>query len=142
MKTILFVCVQNSCRSQMAEGFAKKLGAGVVEAYSAGSRPSGLVNPAAIEVMREKGIDISGQTSKGFAELPIKQADYLVTMGCHDVCPIFPTISQQDWGLDDPAGKPIEEFRRVRDEIEKKVTELIDKIKGGEMPSPSLELKF
>ena len=138
--SVLFVCVQNSCRSQMAEGFARKLGAGVIEPYSAGSKPSGSVNPTAVEVMREKRIDISGQKSKGFADLPVKQVDYLVTMGCRDVCPIFPTISQIDWKLDDPAGKSIGEFRRVRDEIEGKVTELIDAVKSGNPPDQGFEL--
>jgi arsenate reductase len=136
MIKVLFVCVQNSCRSQMAEGFARILGEGIVELYSAGSNPSGRVDSGAIEVMREKGIDISGQASKGFADLPIKQVDYLVTMGCQDVCPILPTISQIDWKLDDPSGKSIEEFRRVRDEIESKVRCLIAEIKSGRAGSP------
>lgn len=142
MKTVLFVCVQNSCRSQMAEGFARVLGGGVVVAYSAGSNPSGQVNPKAVEVMREKGIDISAQKSKDFADLAVKQVDYLVTMGCQDVCPIFPTISQIEWKLDDPAGKPIEEFRKVRDEIESKVTELIATIRAGGQPVKGIELKL
>ena len=132
MKTVLFVCVQNSCRSQMAEGFARAFGKGIFEAYSAGSRPSGEVNEDAVAVMCEKGIDISGQSSKGFAELPVKQVDYLVTMGCQDTCPIFPTVSQIDWRLDDPAGKPIEEFRRVRDEIEHRIGGLIEEILSGQ----------
>ncbi len=140
MKTVLFVCIQNSCRSQMAEGFARKLGGGVIEAYSAGSKPSGQVNPDAAAVMQEKGIDITAQRSKGFDDLPIKRVDYLVTMGCHDVCPIYPAINQLDWNLDDPAGKSIEEFRRVRDEIELKVVELIDSAKSGKGPGQSFDL--
>ncbi len=142
MTSVLFVCVQNSCRSQMAEGFARTLGQGVVEPYSAGSKPSGEVNQDAIAVMREKGIDITGQSSKGFADLPLKQVDYLVTMGCKDTCPIFPTVKQLDWQLDDPAGLPIEEFRRVRDEIELKVTELIGETGSGEQPTQNIELKL
>ena len=142
MTSVLFVCVQNSCRSQMAEGFARTLGQGVVEPYSAGSKPSGEVNQDAIAVMREKDIDITGQSSKGFADLPLKQVDYLVTMGCKDTCPIFPTVKQLDWQLDDPAGLPIEEFRRVRDEIELKVTELIGETGSGEQPTQNIELKL
>jgi arsenate reductase len=142
MNTVLFVCVQNSCRSQMAEGFARALGRGVIEPYSAGSKPSGEVNPLAIEVMREKGIDISRQLSKGFADLPVAQVDYLVTMGCQDICPIFPTVKQLDWQLDDPAGKSIEEFRRVRDQIGRNVAALIDEIKRGGPAAPGIELKL
>jgi arsenate reductase len=142
MKTVLFVCVQNSCRSQMAEGFAGKLGAGVIEAHSAGSKPSGRVDPGAIEVMRERGIDISSQSSKGFADLPLRQVDYLVTMGCRDTCPIFPTVRQLDWNLDDPAGKPVDEFRRVRDEIERRVAELVEGIRSGEPRADDVELKL
>jgi arsenate reductase len=126
----------------MAEGFARTLGQGVVEPYSAGSKPSGEVNQDTIAVMREKSIDITGQSSKGFADLPLKQVDYLVTMGCKDTCPIFPTVKQLDWQLDDPAGLPIEEFRRVRDEIELKVTELIGEIGSGEQPTQNIELKL
>jgi len=139
---VLFVCVQNSCRSQMAEGFARKLGAGVIQPYSAGSKPSGRVDPIAVEVMGEKGIDISGQASKGFSDLPIAQVDYLVTMGCQETCPIFPTVSRIDWNLDDPAGKTIDVYRRVRDEIEEKVAGLIAKIESGEQPAQGLELRF
>jgi arsenate reductase len=126
----------------MAEGFARKLGVGAIEAYSAGSKPSGEVNQDAIAVMKEKGIDISGQSSKGFADLPIKQVDYLVTMGCQDTCPIFPTVKQFDWQLDDPAGLPIGEFRRVRDEIERRVAELVEGIRSGEPRTDGIELKL
>ncbi len=142
MNTVLFVCVQNSCRSQMAEGFARTLGQGVVEPHSAGSRPSGTVDKDAIVMMREKGIDISGQSSKGFADLPIERVDYLVTMGCKDSCPVFPTVKQLDWQLDDPAGKSVEEFRRVRDQIEQNVTALIAEIKRGGPIAPGIELKL
>lgn len=142
MTTVLFICVQNSCRSQMAEGFARKLGAGVIEPYSAGSKPSGRVEPNAVAVMKERGIDISSQGSKGFSDLPVKQVDYLVTMGCQDTCPIYPTISQIDWKLEDPAGKPIEDFRRVRDEIEGRVAGLIEEIKSGGQPAQGLELRL
>ncbi|MDI6738934.1 MAG: arsenate reductase ArsC [Candidatus Edwardsbacteria bacterium] len=140
MTTVLFVCVQNSCRSQMAEGFARSLGAGVINPYSAGSRPFGMVNPTAVKVMGEKGIDISRQGSKGFADLTVKQVDYLVTMGCKDACPVFPAVKQLDWNLDDPAGKPVEEFRKVRGEIEQKVSALIEEIKRSGSEAPAFDL--
>ena len=128
MKKILFVCVENSCRSQMAEGFARAFGKGVVEAYSAGSKPSGKVNPLTIEVMREAGIDISGNLSKGFNELPVKNFDYVVTLGCQDICPFFPADKHLEWQIDDPKDKNIEFFRKVRDDISCKVSELIKSI--------------
>lgn len=129
MKRVLFVCIENSCRSQMAEGFARRHGAGVVEVASAGSRPSGRVNADAVRVMAERGIDIASQPSKGFADLPFREVDYLVTMGCKDVCPFFPTRGQREWNLADPKGQPLEFFREVRDEIEREVIELIEEIR-------------
>ena len=128
MKTVLFLCTENSCRSQMAEAFAKQLGGGVIEAYSAGSNPSGEVNPLAVTVIREKGIDISGARPKGFQDLPVSRVDYLVTMGCQDVCPYFPAKEKVDWQIEDPKGKGLEVFRRVRDEIKKKIEEWISAI--------------
>ncbi len=125
MKRILFVCIENSCRSQMAEGFARRLAQGRIEAYSAGSKPSGKVNEIAIQVMKEAGIDISKQRSKGFDELHEKAFDYVITMGCGDVCPFVPAKKRIEWDIADPQGKPIEAFRETRDEIEKKVQELI-----------------
>ena len=122
---ILFVCVESSCRSQIAEGFAKKYGGDKVEVYSAGSKPSGIVNPDAIEVMKEAGIDISGQVSKGFERLPYNKFDLIVTMGCQDVCPFFPAKEKIDWQIEDPKGKGMEVFRKVRDEIGEKVKWLV-----------------
>jgi arsenate reductase len=124
-KKILFVCVENSCRSQMAEAFAKFYGANSVEAYSAGSNPSGKVNPDAIKVMLEDGIDISRQESKGFKDLPEKEFDYVVTLGCHDVCPIFAAKRSVEWDIDDPKGKSLYFFRQVREKIREKVKNLI-----------------
>ena len=118
MKRILFVCVENSCRSQMAEGFARHYGKDRVEVYSAGSKPSGKVNETAIEVMKEKGIDISSQSSKGFLDLPVQEFDVVVTMGCKDACPFVPSKAHIEWDVPDPSGKPIEFFRDVRDKIE------------------------
>lgn len=125
---ILFVCVENSCRSQMAEGFAKKFAGGMIEAFSAGSKPSGIVNPNAIKVMKEIGIDISGQTSKGFELLPYNRFDYIVTMGCQDICPYFPSKEKIDWQIEDPKGKGIDVFRKVRNEIDNQVKQLISNL--------------
>jgi len=120
---VLFVCIENSCRSQMAEGFAKYYGEDRVEVFSAGSDPSGKVNELAIEVMKEKGINISGQESKGFKDLPYKSFDFVITMGCGDVCPFVPAKERIEWEIEDPKGKPKEKFREARDKIEKKIKE-------------------
>jgi protein-tyrosine-phosphatase len=123
---VLFVCIGNSCRSQMAEGFARALGAGRLAAHSAGSRPSGQVNPTAVRLMAERGIDISGQASKGLGELPPGAAwDCVVTMGCGDACPALPARHRLDWDLPDPIGMEDAPFRRVRDEIERLVRGLL-----------------
>lgn len=112
----------------MAEGFARKLGKNLVDAYSCGSQPSGKINPLAIDAMKEKNIDLSSHYSKGFDELPVKQFDYVVTMGCGDVCPYVPGKKQLDWQIPDPKGQPIEFIRQVRDMIEKEVEKLLDEI--------------
>jgi arsenate reductase (thioredoxin) len=131
IKKVLFVCVENSCRSQMAEGFAKSLGKGAIEAYSAGTKPSGEVNPIAIEVMKEKGIDISSYRSKGFYDLPVTDFDYSVTLGCKDVCPFVPAVRHIEWNIADPKGKDKEFFRKTASEIESKVGILIKEMKNG-----------
>lgn len=130
-KTILFVCIENSCRSQMAEAFAQHCGKNIIEAFSAGSKPSGKVNDAAIKVMKEKNIDISGYKSKGFAELPYKKYDYIVSMGCGDMCPYFPAQHKIEWDITDPKNKPINDFREARDKIESNVISLIERIENG-----------
>lgn len=127
-KKILFLCTNNSCRSQMAEGFAKKLGQGKIEVFSAGSNPSGKVDEMAIRVMKEKGFDISDQKSKGFGDLKEKNFDYVITMGCGDVCPFVPAKQRIEWDLSDPKGKPMEAFREIRDLIERKVKEFIENL--------------
>ena len=131
MKKVLFVCVENSCRSQMAEGWARHLGKGKIEAYSAGSKPSGTVNSAAIKAMAEAGIDISTQMSKGFRELPVKEFDFVVTMGCKDVCPFVPADKHIEWQIEDPKGKDLDNFRKARDVIKMKVAGFIETLKGG-----------
>jgi protein-tyrosine-phosphatase len=125
-KRVLFVCIENSNRSQMAEAFARRHGQGKAEAYSAGSRPSGRVNPRALEFMQEIGYDLRTHRSKGLGELPDVEFDVVVTMGCGDECPVIRAQRREDWNIPDPKGLPAEEFRTVRDLIEKKVKTLID----------------
>ncbi|MBI2981258.1 MAG: arsenate reductase ArsC [Deltaproteobacteria bacterium] len=129
MESILFVCVGNACRSQMAEGFARHLGPPGLVVHSAGSNPAGFIAPGAIEAMKEKGIDISRHYSKGISDLPKIKFDYIVTMGCGDVCPTLPMESDSgeriDWEIPDPVGRSPEFFRQVRDEIKAKVEGLI-----------------
>lgn len=130
--TLLFVCVENSCRSQMAEGFARALGQGQVIAFSAGSRPSGMVHPAAIRSMAERGIDLNLHLSKGLDELPTGVTwDYIVTMGCGDACPNLPARHRLDWDLPDPKHMEEPAFRDVRDRIEGLVRDLIDRARSA-----------
>ena len=122
---LLFVCIQNSCRSQMAEGFARELARGRITATSAGSRPSGEVDARAVRFMAEKGVDLSSQHSKGLDDLPALHWDYVVTMGCGDACPHLPARNRLDWDLPDPKHLDDDGFRAVRDRIELLVRELI-----------------
>ena len=124
---ILFVCIENSCRSQMAEGFARHLAGEKIEAFSSGSHPSH-VSPMAIEVMQEKGIDISKQKSKGFEDLPYNKFDYIVSMGCGVVCPAFPAKKTIEWQIENPAGSDLNKMRRIRDQIENQVKDLLGRI--------------
>lgn len=126
---VLFVCVENSNRSQMAEAFARIHGAGVVEPYSAGSRPSGVVNARAIESMRELGYDLSAHRSRGLDDLPPGEYEYVVTMGCGDACPWIPAAHREDWALPDPRSMPPDEFRTVRDDIAGRVSALVERIR-------------
>ncbi len=121
MKKVLFVCVENSCRSQIAEAFARMHGGDDVEAYSSGSRPSGVVNPKAIETMREIGYDLATHTSKSLDEISDVTYDFVATMGCGDECPFIRASVREDWQIPDPKNMPSEEFRLVRDEIERRV---------------------
>ncbi len=125
MKKILFVCVENSNRSQMAEAFARIHSNGKVEAYSAGSRPSGRVNPKAIEAMKELGYDLSTHDSKGLLEFNGTKVEVAVTMGCGDECPLVHASQRVDWQIPDPRDMTPDEFRGVRDLIEEKVKTLI-----------------
>jgi len=124
---ILFACVGNSCRSQMAEGFCRKLGRDV-ECASAGSRPEAAVAPLAVQAMQEVGVDISQARPKGFKDLPDRRFGYLVTMGCEVVCPFLPGTTEMKWEISDPHGKDLAEYRRVRDIIRLQVRELLDSL--------------
>ncbi len=128
MKSILFVCVGNACRSQMAEGFARAYGPQDLVVFSAGSRPAGFVAEEAVEGMREKGIDISRHESKGLSKLPLMEFDYVVTMGCGDACPLVPAKHRIEWQIPDPIGRGIEYFRQVRDDLEAKIRDLLNKM--------------
>lgn len=124
-KRILFVCIENSNRSQMAEAFARIHGKGRIEAHSAGSRPSGQVNPQAIEAMKEKGYDLAKHRSKSLDELPAGEYDVAVSMGCGDACPMVRAKRREEWQIPDPKNLSPDEFRAVRDLIEQKVIELL-----------------
>jgi len=131
MKRLLFVCVENSCRSQMAEAFARIHGKWGLEIYSAGSRPSGKVNPKAIESMREIGYDLSKHDSKSLAEIPAVEYDFVVTMGCGDECPYVRAKHREDWDIQDPKNLPPDQFRKIRNEIEQKVKGVLLRIEAG-----------
>lgn len=128
MKRVLFVCVENANRSQMAEAFARIHGGASVEAYSAGSRPAGAVNCKATEAMREVGYDLSVQDCKSLSDLPEVEFDFVATMGCGDACPFVRARRREDWQIPDPKNLPMAEFREVRDLIEKKVRAMLAEI--------------
>src|SRR5215467_1130030 len=127
-RRILFVCVENSNRSQIAEAFARIHGGNDVEVYSAGSRPSGKINPRAIESMHELGYDLTQQRSKSLAEIPDVEYDFVATMVCGDECPFVRARVHTDWDIPDPKSLPPDEYRAVRDLIERKVTALLTEL--------------
>lgn len=122
---VLFLCVHNAGRSQMAMALFNRLAAGRAVAWSAGSEPAESVNPAAVAAMAEVGIDMSREVPKRWSDDVVRAADVVVTMGCGDTCPFYPATRYEDWALDDPAGKGVDEVRPVRDEIERRVRELL-----------------
>ncbi|HEY7872573.1 MAG TPA: arsenate reductase ArsC [Rudaea sp.] len=128
MKRILFVCVENSNRSQMAEGFARMHSHARVDAQSAGSRPSGQINPRAVQFMAERGIDLHAQHSKSLQDIGDEPFDAVVTMGCGDACPWIPATRRVDWALPDPKNLGDDEFRGVRDDIERRVIALLHEL--------------
>jgi arsenate reductase (thioredoxin) len=122
---VLFVCVQNAGRSQMAAALLAERGAGRVRVRSAGSAPAERIHPPVVEALAELGIDVSHEFPKRLADESVRAADAVVTMGCGDACPIYPGKRYEDWEVEDPAGKPLETVRRIRDEIDARVQKLI-----------------
>jgi len=131
MPSIVFLCVHNAGRSQMAAAFARELGGDRVEVFSGGSDPSVVVNPYAVAAMLEVGIDMSEATPAKWTDDIIRDADVVVTMGCGDECPYFPGVIYRDWELDDPSGLPLDKIRPIRDEIEQRVTALLEELGVG-----------
>jgi protein-tyrosine-phosphatase len=130
---VLFVCVHNAGRSQMAAALLDRIGAGRVRVRSAGSEPARSLNPTVVEAMREVGIDISGQFPKPLSDELVQAADVVITMGCGDACPIYPGKRYEDWDVQDPAGQDLETVRRIRDEIDLRVEMLIEEL----VPTPA-----
>ena len=126
--TVLFVCVHNAGRSQMAAGYLQALAGDRIEVLSAGSEPKDRINPIAVDAMGEEGIDIAGNAPKLLTVDAVKESDVVITMGCGDACPIFPGKRYEDWELDDPAGQGIEAVRPIRDEIRRRVEQLLGEI--------------
>jgi arsenate reductase (thioredoxin) len=127
-RRVLFVCVHNAGRSQMAAGFLQSLAGDRVDVLSAGSEPADDVNPAAVEAMAERGIDISTNRPRLLQDSNVAEADVVITMGCGDACPFYPGKRYEDWELEDPAGRPLVEVRRIRDEIEQRVNQLVSEL--------------
>jgi protein-tyrosine-phosphatase len=128
--SVLFVCVHNAGRSQMAAAFLAHLAGGRIEVRSAGSVPADAVNPAVVEAMREVGIDISAETPKVLTVDAVRASDVVITMGCGDACPVFPGKRYLDWQLDDPAGQGVDAVRPIRDEIERRIRGLVGELTG------------
>lgn len=129
--SVLFVCVHNAGRSQMAAAFLSNLSAGQIDVRSAGSAPADSVNPAAVAAMREVGIDMSAEVPKVLSTAAVEKSDVVITMGCGDTCPIFPGKRYEDWELADPAGQGVEAVRPIRDEIRRRVEDLINSLLPG-----------
>jgi len=126
--SVLFVCVHNAGRSQMAAGYLRHLSSGAVEVRSAGSMPADRINPVAVDAMLEEGVDIRTEQPKVLTTGAVQASDVVITMGCGDVCPVFPGKRYEDWALDDPAGQGIDAVRPIRDEIRSRVERLLDEL--------------
>ena len=126
--SVLFVCVHNAGRSQMAAGFLRDVAGDRIEVRSAGSVPAGQVNPVAVEAMGEVGIDITGEQPKVLTTEAVQASDVVITMGCGDACPVFPGKRYEDWKLDDPAGQGIDAVRPIRDEIRARIERLVGEL--------------
>jgi protein-tyrosine-phosphatase len=131
---VLFVCVHNAGRSQMAAGFLRHLAGDHVEVLSAGSEPADKVNPVAVEAMAEVGVDISGEQPKLLRDTAVREADVVITMGCGDACPIHPGKRYEDWDLPDPAGRPLAAVRLIRDEVATRIKKLLESLAVGPLP--------
>jgi arsenate reductase len=127
---VLFVCVHNAGRSQMAAALLERHAAGRIRVRSAGSEPADRLHPAVVQAMAEVGIDIAGEQPKILQAEAVRSSDVVITMGCGDACPVFPGIRYEDWELEDPAGRPVEEVRRIRDEIDGRVRQLVEELVG------------
>jgi arsenate reductase (thioredoxin) len=127
---VLFVCVENANRSQIAEAFARMHGRGVIDPFSAGSRPSGIIKPIAIAAMAERGYDLTKHHSKSLNDVPAGPYEYVITMGCGDECPWIPATHREDWPLPDPKNMSADDFVKVRDEIERRVLALLQQVKA------------
>lgn len=128
--TVLFVCVHNAGRSQMAAGYLQHLAGNRIEVLSAGSQPADQVNPAAVAAMAEEGIDIAAQVPKLLTDAAVQESDVVITMGCGDTCPIYPGKRYEDWVLDDPAGQGLDAVRPIRDEIRRRIETLVEELVG------------
>jgi protein-tyrosine-phosphatase len=126
--TVLFVCVHNAGRSQMAAGYLMHLGGERVKVLSAGSAPAASINPVAVQAMAEEGIDIAAKTPQVLTDTAVRDSDVVITMGCGDACPFYPGKRYEDWKLDDPAGQGIESVRAIRDEIRARIETLMDEL--------------
>jgi protein-tyrosine-phosphatase len=126
--TVLFVCVHNAGRSQMAAGYLMHLGGDRVRVFSAGSEPAESINPVAVEAMTEEGIDIAGNTPQVLTDAAVRESDVVITMGCGDACPFYPGKRYEDWKLDDPAGQGLESVRVIRDEIRSRIVALMGEL--------------
>ena len=135
--SVLFVCVHNAGRSQMAAAYLNHLAKGVIEVRSAGSAPAESINPVVAEAMLEEGVDLTDEKPKILTSNAVQASDVVITMGCGDVCPIFPGKRYLDWQLDDPAGQNLEKVRRIRDEIRRRIEKLITELQpsGGAVPA-------
>ena len=134
--SVLFVCIHNAGRSQMAAAYLTHLSGGRVEVRSAGSEPADQLNPAAVAAMAEEGIDITAATPKVLTTEAVRDSDVVITMGCGDTCPIYPGKRYEDWALEDPAGKGVEAVRPIRDEIRSRVESLVAELLPGSAPVP------
>jgi protein-tyrosine-phosphatase len=135
--SVLYVCVHNAGRSQMAAAYTRVLSGGDIEVRSAGSAPGERINPAAVEAMLEEGIDMSAEVPKVLTVEAVQASDVCITMGCGDTCPVFPGKRYEDWVLDDPAGQGVDAVRPIRDEIRRRVEELISSLGVDVRPAPA-----